>query len=170
MKLVQRITLSANQAGIVFTGIPQDADDLLVVLSNRNTANVVDAYIEINGSTANITSRNLYGTGGGVGSGTYSSNGGYITTPSGATSGVYGSASFYFPNYKSSSVKVYSVDSVGENNSSTAFHGIVAGLFNSTAAITSIGFYMTGGGQMAAGSSATLYKITRASSGGVTVS
>jgi hypothetical protein len=54
------------------------------------------------------------------------------------TSNTFSSHAIYIPNYRTSTAKSYSVETVTENNATTAYQYIVAGLWNSTAAITQI--------------------------------
>jgi hypothetical protein len=61
------------------------------------------------------------------------------------------------------------VDTVSENNATAAFQRIIAGLNNSTAAITSINFFPSSG-NFVAGSTISLYGITKGSDGIVTTS
>jgi len=70
----------------------------------------------------------------------------------------------YFPNYRSSNNKSVSGDTVGENNGTQAFARLVAFLFASTNAITSITLKLSTG-NLAQHSTATLYGITRVPAG-----
>ena len=66
MKLIESKTLATAAASIEFTSIPQDATDLYVLCSLRNTGvGASDTSMEIyfNGLTTNRTSRTLYGNG-----------------------------------------------------------------------------------------------------------
>ena len=76
----------------------------------------------------------------------------------------------YIPNYTGSTNKSISVDSVTENNATNNLMNIQAGLWSNTAAITSILFTSDTAGGFLAGSTISLYKITKGSDGIVTTS
>ena len=173
--LIQTVTLGSAQASIDFQNIPQDATDLVVKLSTRSTGTgggTVDIRLNVNngGAGVNVTNRLLYGTGSGSGISVANSTAeaGFANN-AGATSNTFASNEIYFPNYTSSSAKSFSLDSVQETNATGASQMILAGLWNSTRAINRLTFTMLSS-NFDAGSSATLYKITAGSSGGVVVS
>lgn len=171
--LIQTVTVgSGGAASIDFTSIPGTYTDLMIVMSARNTNAVASYYsvIKFNGSATSFTNRSL----GGNGSSAYS-----FTTPgnfagemsgASATSNTFGNGTIYIPNYAGSSNKSFSIDAVSENNGTTAQQDIGAGLWSNTAAITSITLTPDGGYNYAQYSTASLYGITKGSSGGVTVS
>lgn len=162
---------SGGAGSILFSSIPATYDDLVVVLSTRTSNTAIAEVINIlfNGSSANITARLLYGIGSTVTSGTSTSNAAF-TNGNDTTASTHGSAMIYFPNYKGSTNKSFSSDSVSENNATTAYQLILAGLWSQTAAITSLEFDPGSSANFAQYSSATLYGVTKGSSGGVTVS
>jgi hypothetical protein len=176
MTLIETKTLGASAASIEFTSIPQDGTDLLLVYSLRDTsvsgsstANGVDA--KINGTTSNFSFRRLLGNGSAVSSATGDFEAGFgITNNSSGTSNTFSSGAIYFPNYSGSTPKSYSLDAVNENNGTSALIAILAGLWNDTSAITSITISPNGGNSFVSGTTASLYKITKGSSGGVVVS
>jgi hypothetical protein len=176
MKLIESKTLGTAQASIEFTSIPQDGTDLVAVCSLRLTGagsdNVSDSQIKINGSSANFTYRYLLGTGnGGVASAAASTVGLIGFEPSStSTANTFGSTLLYIPNYTGATNKSYSTDSVAENNATITFASIIAGLWSNTAAINSLEFLTGSGGNLAAGSTISLYKITKGSDGIVTTS
>jgi hypothetical protein len=169
MTLIQHTELTASQLAIEFTSIPTTFTDLLLVFSGRGTG---DVKIKFNGSSTLASRRHLFGTGSTRGSG--SATDGYAgrSAPTSATASTFGNTQIYIPNYRSNVAKSYSVDSVDENNGTTAFQMIIAGLWNVTDPITSLEISDLGGGalQFVQFSSATLYGITAGSSGGVVVS
>jgi hypothetical protein len=77
------------------------------------------------------------------------------------TANTFGNTSIYIPNYRSSAAKSFSVDAVTENNATLAYQNIQAGLWNNSAAITSISISFLSGGNWAQGSSASLYGIRK---------
>jgi len=166
---------SGGQASIEFSSIPQTYTDLLIVhslRSNRADATGDNLKMSINGQGfgTNITTRTLYGTGSGVGSFTAVVSAGGVTATSNGTSNTFGNNRIYIPNYTSSVAKSISVDGVGENNGTESYQYISASLWNQTAAITSIELDPDDGSLLLEYSSATLWGITKGSSGGVSVS
>jgi hypothetical protein len=164
--LLERIELNASAASIVFANIPQTGyTDLKIVVSARNTSPSVYGifYLYFNGSTANCSSRFIEGTGASVYSAT-TTVGVYLGPGVGATAtaNTFSNIEAYIPNYVSSNYKSVSVDSVGENNATTAYTNLTAGLWSSTSAITSLTIDGTGGGSgysFIAGSTFSLYGL-----------
>lgn len=171
MTLVETKTLGTAAASIEFTSIPQDGTDLLVLLSCRGGAGAGNGItLRPNGSTTNGSSRQLYGTGSSVVSNTFSAIAGGIVNGSSETANTFNNSMVYVPNYTSSANKSFSTDAVMENNATQAFQSIVAGLWSNTAAITSLTFVTSDAADFVAGSTISLYKITRGTSNGVVVS
>jgi hypothetical protein len=143
--LLQKIDVGPyGAASVTFDNIPQTGyTDLVVVTSTRNDASwpAGEHRIFFNGSTSNFSSRALYGTGN-AGTGSYSTNVAIPAYSNGGTStaNIFGSATFYIPNYTSSNFKSVSSESVFEDNAAQASQYLVAGLWSDTAAITSITF------------------------------
>ena len=138
MKLIETKTLATAQSSIEFTDIPQDFTDLYVLVSARSAGNG-DAQMNIkpNGSTSSLTIRRLQGSG----SSASSSSGAELyarVNPNDTTANTFANTSIYIPNYAGSTNKTFSIDSVYENNATLAVQAIFAGLWSSTAAITSI--------------------------------
>ena len=179
--LISTVTLTSNQASISFNSIPATFDDLVIVMSGRSdgTANFL-CGLQFNGASTNQSARILFGNGSSASSFSYTASGDYnifgYMSDSGQTASTFGSISFYIPNYRSSVAKSVSTDSVNENNATLVRMAISAGLWNSTSAITSLTLVpvssstLAASGNFASASSASLYGITRGSSGGVVVS
>ena len=155
------VTVGAGgAAGIDFTSIPATYTDLHLVYSVRNaTDNNGTLYWKVNGSTSSLSFRHIYGSGGGVASGSGTNEFG-VTNPASYTGSVFSSGSAYIPNYASSNFKSISLESVNENNTSTAYQIIMASLWSSTSAITSIGIFPSSG-NFAQYSTASLYGISK---------
>jgi len=172
MQFIQRAELG-SAATITFSSIPQTFTDLVILVSARGSSNPF-LGMGFNGAVTNFSNRQLTGDGSSASSGSRSDT--FIGYQSGSsdTANTFGNGSIYIPNYAGNTNKSFSVDHVGENNASGAFQQIVAGLWNQTAAITSIELYQWNSGNakenFAANSSITLYGILKGSSGGVTVS
>jgi hypothetical protein len=158
---------SGGAANIEFTNIPQTFDDLVVKFSARITANDSSMRLRINGSSSSIYSgRYLFSSGSGSpvsGSWSASTNDNFIyVNGSATTASTFSNVEIYFPNYRGSTNKSYSTDQVTENNGTTAFAVLTAGLFSSTSPITSLLLYYTGSSNdIAQHSTATLYGISR---------
>jgi hypothetical protein len=167
MQVIQHQELGSAQASITFSSIPQTYTDLYLVFSMRTSAASTNADIGLNGSYADFSVRSLFGSGSGVTSETTVRIVGAVTDQNPFTNGAV-----YIPNYTSSVAKSISIDTVSENNATTAYQTIWAGVWNpsSNTAITSISLKEDGGGNLAQYSSATLYGITKGSDGIVTVS
>jgi hypothetical protein len=154
---------AGGASSIDFTSIPQSYTDLCVQLSLRDgtSAQSVNGNIVFNSNTSSIySSRRLYGTGSSAGADSYSSLGsmpGIWINSATSTSNTFANIMIYIPNYSGSTNKSVSIDSVTENNATGAFSGLTAGLFASTAAITSFG--ISTGSNFAQHSTATLYGI-----------
>jgi hypothetical protein len=131
---------SGGAANIEFTSIPATYTDLLVLATARSTrtGSVDDLVIQFNSSTSNLSGKRLFGTGSGTASDNLTDIRGFAVA-SGSTANTFSNNSFYIPNYTSSTnYKSVSVDYVNENNATESYSGITAGLWSSTAAITSI--------------------------------
>jgi hypothetical protein len=166
MTLIETKTLGTAAALIEFTSIPQDGTDLVALVSTREaTTNDQVLFTRLNGdSGGNYTHRGLQGTGSAASSYTGANDRIDIaTTPSNATSNTFGNAIIYITNYTSSVSKLHSSDSVAENNATAALSRLIAGLYTTTSPITSMTF-TTVTGNIAAGSTISLYKITKGSS------
>ena len=178
MKLIESKTLATAAANVDFTSIPQTYTDLVFVLSLRSSRTPSSDGSHINLTFNNVTSayffKQLRGTGSAASS--YGENNEaainlYSQANSSAdTSNTFSSNSIYIPNYAGATTKSISVDSVYENNADTAYQHLVAGLWNNTAAITSVKFAEGTGNNWVAGSTISLYGILKGSDGIVTTS
>lgn len=167
MQLVETITVGAGgAASIEFTGIPQDADDLLCVFALRNgSASSFSSVIRLNSdtSTSSYSQRRLYGSGSGVASDSATTLGFFGATgvaSNASTANTFGNGQLYIPNYTGSTTKSVSFETVTENNATEAYQFLVAGLYNQTSAITAVSFTVASG-NLAANSTASLYKIKK---------
>ena len=166
MQAIQTVTVgSGGQASIEFTTIAADYTDLKVVVSGRCSTTDTTATLAFN-TGGTYTRRTLLGSGSAASSNTSAVD--FRISQSGDTASTFGNSEIYIPNYAGSTTKSYSVDSVNENNATAAFQAITAGLWNQTAAITSI-ILTPGSGNFVEHSSATLYGILAGSDGTTTV-
>ena len=157
---------TGSVSNIEFTSIPATYTDLVVKISGRYDQSSDNAvYVRFNSDTgANYSYRYLYGSGAAAGSASGSAdtraNAG-IAVASSYTASTFSNSEIYIPNYSNSSyAKSFSADNVQENNATTAYSTLVAGLWNSTNAITTIRLFPASG-NFVQYSTATLYGISK---------
>ena len=131
---------------------------------------VSDLRFNFNGTGVgtNISVRLLEGSGAGVGSGTPTNGLLGFGNGNNTTASTFGNSAVYISNYRSNVAKSISGDSVTENNATNAAQGLIAGLWNNTAAITSIQI-IPFTANFAQHSTASIYGITAGSDGNVSV-
>jgi hypothetical protein len=157
--LIQSVTVgSGGAASIEFGSIPQTYTDLMFVYSLRLSTTNGGLRIRVNGATTSLSTRLLYGNGTSALSGTDTT---YIGSAnnSNQTASVFSNGNLYIPNYAGSTNKSFSVDTVDENNGTTAIAWLTAGLYSSSTAITSLAFFGDAAGNFVQYSSASLYGI-----------
>lgn len=172
-ELISSSTVGAGGASSIdFTSIPNTYTDLVLQFSLR------DAYasqsdigkVTFNGSSSAIyTGVNLRGDGSGNASSILRSNQTYFFlgeagTIDGAnsTANTFSNGSIYIPNYAGSSNKTVSVETVTETNATAAVICLWAGLWASTAAITSIKIESYSASNFVQYSTAYLYGVKNA--------
>ena len=167
MQLISAQTLTSASASVTFSSIPATFTDLKILMSTRNSTGAVGLWIRLNGDSAQSYSwKMIYGSGSTAASISQSVGTDYdrsffaYADPSTYTANTFSNLEMYIPNYLSSNAKSVSIDSVGENNSTTAYSSLTAGLW-STSAITSITILPEGAtANLVAGSSFYLYGIS----------
>lgn len=165
--LIASNTLSSAASSVTFSAIPGTYTDLVIKLSARSDfASLVDTIgIRFNSTTTNYSDTNINtNSSSGSGGSTRSTNATYINgfraiVGSTATSSTFSNAEFYIPSYTASQAKPISEFNVSENNDATAYIQVVAGLWNNTAAITSIVLNSINSANFVTGSSFWLYGI-----------
>lgn len=161
--LISSYTVTTAQANVEFTSIPSTYTDLIVVGSCRfvRATNGGTMNINFNGSSSNLTEKNLWGTGSAVSAGT---DVGLVALVPGAntSANVFSNFQLYVPNYTSSNNKSWSVEFVSENNASAGYDGFVAGLWSSTSVINAIKFLDNGAGNIDVYSTFYLYGVSNA--------
>ena len=134
--------LTATASTVTFSSIPQGYTDLKVVVSARNTSSGASLRLRFNGTTTNHTDRYMEANGSTVVSGSNAFGVSYIfvgaVNGSSTTSNTFSNNEIYIPNYAGSTNKSVSADGVSENNATTAYADLAAGLWSNSAAITSI--------------------------------
>ena len=176
MTVIEHIEVgAAGAAEIEFASIPQIYTDLQLVFSLRYSAgnNFLNLNVRFNDSSATDYSQKvLYGTGSSTLSLTSTSQSeiSYVyAADSAAGVNIFSNSRMTIPNYTSSNAKSVSIDSVTENNVTAANQVITAGLWNNSAAISSIQLISFDAYNFVQYSSATLYGITAGSDGSTTV-
>lgn len=130
--LIASSTVGAGgAASITFSSIPADYTDLKIVASIRGSISATGEVIllSINTSISNFSSRYLQGDGASAASGTFDRFAGNFPAAT-STANTFGNTEIYIPNYTSTNAKSYSTDTVTENNASTAYATLIAGLWN----------------------------------------
>ena len=163
---IQSVTVgSGGASNIEFTNIPQTFDDLVIKLSARpTTGGATQAQIQFNSSGGTAYSdRTLEGDGStGTASSFPRSSQAFIlaTAADPATASTFGNTEFYIPNYRSSTNKSLSTDSVTEANQTAAYQALVSGLWSNTSTITSVALTLNAT-NFAQHSTAVLYGIRK---------
>jgi hypothetical protein len=154
---------AGGQAAIDFTAITGSYTDLCLKYALRasTSSNNKDCYITLNGSTSGFSGIYLQGNGAtSAGSFTLARYVGNVPDST-ATASTFSNSEIYIPNYSGSTNKSFSIDTVQENNTTTAGQALdqlIAGLWSNTAAITSISITPSSG-TFVQYSTATLYGI-----------
>lgn len=168
-KKIQTVTVGAGGASsISFTSIPQTYTDLRIVWSGRsNRAAAQDGMkLQFNGTTTGYADISLTGNGATASSGSNGGSGAYIyggVIPSAtATSSTFGNIEYYIPNYVGSAHKSLRMHSVAENNTTTAYAVLEAGLWSNTSAITSVTIASENAADFVQYTTATLYGVFKA--------
>ena len=157
---------SGGAANFNFTSIPSTYTDLVIKVSARINVAAVDAHISLrfNNNSGNIYSMKLVRSDGSSAS-SYSevneTSMNFYGTAAGnsATSSTFSNLELYIPNYAGSITKSVSLDSISENNATTAWSYFYAGSSSSTAAINQV--TLTGSASYLQYSTASLYGIKK---------
>jgi hypothetical protein len=171
IKIGSTVTVGVGGAvSIDFTSIPSTYTDLLIAITartNRIGQSVDSLKLTFNGATTSFSNRGL-GADTNAGTAFSFTNGGsasiedaIFVPATNATASVFGSGEIYIPNYAGSTNKSTSGNSGSENNATQAYMLMTAGLWSSTAAITSIKLAPLSGTLINQYSTATLYGISK---------
>ena len=173
MELIEAKTLASATANVTFTTIPQTYTDLKLLISSKSSEGSQSAnyWIQFNSDTgANYTNKRIYSgaTTAASDNGNTGINGisaGFIPGDIANTTSTFSNCEIYIPNYAGSATKSVSCDSSSEGNqTSGVWLNMAAGLWNNTAAITSLTIAVTGASQTI-GSTFYLYGISNVTSG-----
>ena len=141
-KIASNTVGSGGVASITFSSIPSTYTDLVVLVSCRSSQ--VGAFadygkVTFNGSSSTFSYRDVYGNGASASSTNGAVNTSFVYQGNAATASTFGNAEIYIPNYTGSNNKSFSIDTVVENNGTTGYDTLTAGLWSTTSAITSVG-------------------------------
>jgi hypothetical protein len=161
-ELIASYTASSSISPIEFTSIPQTFTDLVLKFTPRNDGqvwgtvniNAGGAYRQINWGMYN----------GSVSRGSGTDNAYTVWSPNGSSqANTFGTTEIYIPNYSGSNYKVINIDTNANNSINTSFvyMSMIAFLFESQAAVTSIALtsHNSPGNKWIANTSAELYGI-----------
>jgi hypothetical protein len=152
---------SGGAASMDFSSIVSTYTDLMVLVSARNTSTSGGSInMKFNGSSSNYSNRYVQGNGAAASSATYTAGILGEINVSNTTASTFASNAFYIPNYSGSTFKSVSVDAVGENNATTAYTTLDAGLWSDTSVINQITLTPSSN-SFAQYSTATLYGISK---------
>jgi hypothetical protein len=164
--LLETITVgAAGASSVTFNSIPPTGyTDLVIKGSIRTSDSGTEGSLCIgfNGSTANFTLTMLRGSGAAASSftrTTFSENRISYINAVGGTASTFANVEIYVPNYTAAVNKSISVDGVQEANATTAYSVLTAGLWSSTAAITSLNFTVGTAANFAQYSTFSLYGV-----------
>ncbi|NBQ85323.1 MAG: hypothetical protein EBU03_04280 [Methylophilaceae bacterium] len=162
---------SGGAANIDFTSIASTWTDLVLKVSGRSTASFTrrTMRVTINNSVtaSDYADRYLLGSGSAASSSADAAGSqSYIVAwdlpAATGTANTFANIEIYIPNYASTSAyKSLSIDGVGEENGTTAYMGLVAGIYNQNTAISRI-TVAPDSGNFAQYSTAYLYGVNNA--------
>ena len=148
---------SGGAASIDFSSIPSTYTDLVVKWSTRNDSGRQVTF-KLNNFSTNQTYRIIYGDGSGAASESGARIFGY-SNGSTTTANTFCNGEAYIPNYAGSNNKSISIDSVEENNATSAYMVLSANLWSSSSAINQVTVIPQDGTSFNQYSTATLYGI-----------
>jgi hypothetical protein len=140
MTLISSVTVGAGGASLIdFSSIPATYSDLLVRYSLRSTYSAASntVFISFNGSTTSFTDKGIYGDGSAAASNSSARNIGGLPAAT-STANTFGNGQVYIPNYAGSTNKSFSVENGQEDNATTAYLDLRAGLWSNASAINQI--------------------------------
>lgn len=167
---IESITLSTTTSVVTFTNIPNDYNDLVLLVSARSdqaTASNVLQMVFNNDTSANYNLTGMYLNFGSTPAAfrvtAASAGNGRPVLAATATANAFTSSEFYIPKYTDTSIyKPWFSRTASPNrvSSSANFLTVDAGLWSNTAAITEIDLSLTNSASFVANSSFHLYGIS----------
>lgn len=154
---IASVTLSAATSPVIFSNIPQNYTDLVIVAQTKNSSTAANTRMTFNSDTgSNYSVTRLSGDGSSATSGR-SSNSAFIIIDTQAANDTTFNQMFIVQINNYSNTTTYKTSLTRSNNASYGTNANV-GLWRSTSAITSVTF-TPDGGQYATGSTFTLYAV-----------
>ena len=131
---------SGGVSSVTFSSIPQTYTDLQLVCSSRVDSSNGTVVWKFNTDTtaSNYTEKYLSGNGSSAASGGSNNPWFSHSNDNTTTTSTFENTSVYIPNYTNGNQKSVSVDTVSENNSTTAYAQFFAGIWTGTSAINAI--------------------------------
>jgi hypothetical protein len=159
---IASVTVGSGGASTIdFTSIPSTYTDLLLNFSTRCSQNgTFGIRVAYNTTASNFTGIYIQGNGAAASSGSAPQLVG-VSPGNAITANTFNSGSLYIPNYAGSNNKSFSADDVLENNATTAYQTLNAGLWSQTAAINAIKLTPDSASTFIQYSTATLYGISK---------
>ena len=154
-------TLASAAANITFSSIPATYTDLVVVFNALCSGAGKTGQMLLNNATTGYSATFLRGTGSAAASNAFTSDTSFTVMYQALSSTIPSFAKINIFNYAGSTYKTILVEDAQDYNGSGQVMRSV-GLYQSTSAITSIKLQASGGTNLDAGSSATLYGILKA--------
>lgn len=167
---IAQVDVGVGGAGSMdFTSIPQIYTDLLLVVSAKSVGSSgTEMSIRVNGTLGDLVARFVKGDGSSASSQAFSGQSENLLESN--SSSVFGSVNIYITNYASATQnKTISSEGTSEGTS-TSYQLMTSSINGTNTAVTSLSFGFVYSGTLQQYSSATLYGVTKGSSGGVTVS
>jgi hypothetical protein len=161
--LISSNVLTSSAASVTFSAIPSTYTDLVLRVSARTDQASTDSGLRVvvNGTNTGSFTQ-LQGDGAAAASANATGNAFLrigLVNGSTSTSNTFSSQEMYIPNYAGSTNKPYSLISVREGNTTTAYIDAYAGLQSQTTSISSITVSPTSSVNLVSGSSFYLYGI-----------
>jgi hypothetical protein len=156
---IQTVTAAGGESLLTIYNIPQNYNDLKIVLSLRGGTGV-NSVLYFNGVSTSFTGRYVDGVGSGSAtSGSLANFVGNIESTS-QTANTFSIHEVYVPNYAQAVAHPFFADAATENASSSAYMDFAAGIWNpgTFAAINSVGIGLSSS-TFVAGSTMTVYGI-----------
>jgi hypothetical protein len=166
-ELIKGETLASSAASYTFTAIPSTFKDLVLRVTGRFDISNNGGRLRFNGDSSALYSWNRV-TAISIAEATNDLTYGspydtFVYFPgvnsSTTTADTFSNNEMYLPNYTASANKPVMLNNVMEQNTTSAGITMLAGLYRSTTAISSIALTSDGGGNWVAGSSFYLYGI-----------
>lgn len=163
-KKIASVTVGAGgAANMEFNNIPSTYTDLVLYISPRSVASFTDRDMSLKfNDSATVTWRYVRNNGASASTsdGTATNYVGVMTAASN-TASTFGNTFIYIPNYSSNTTKSILVDSVTENNSSSAQGGFWSVTWDNTSVINKLTIYEASLSNLAQYSTATLYGLAK---------